>query len=73
VKVKDAYRRVGAACRKNGKLLGTGGIGDDHWAEHYLTRGAHMILAASDHGMIMQAGAAKAKALRALEGRVAAE
>jgi 2-keto-3-deoxy-L-rhamnonate aldolase RhmA len=70
-KVQDAYEKVGAACRKYGKLVGTGGIGDATWAEHYLVRGARMILAHSDHGMIMDSGTARAKTLRALEGRSA--
>lgn len=66
-KVQDAYERVGAACKRNGILLGTGGIGDDTWMSHYMQRGALMVLAGSDHGMIMQAGTARAEALRALE------
>jgi 2-keto-3-deoxy-L-rhamnonate aldolase RhmA len=68
-KVQAAYQRVGEACRRNGKLLGTGGIGDRKWAAHYIARGAHMILAHSDHGMIMEAGTARARELRALEGK----
>ncbi len=70
-KVQHAYEKVGEACRRNGKLVGTGGIGDATWAEYYLTRGARMILAHSDHGMIIDSGTARAKALRALEGRTA--
>jgi 2-keto-3-deoxy-L-rhamnonate aldolase RhmA len=68
-KVLAAYEKVGAACTRHGKLLGTGGIGDNDWAAYYLTRGARMILAASDHGMIMQAGRHVSGQLRALEGQ----
>ena len=67
-KVIEAYKKVGDACKKNGIFLGTGGIGDATWAEYYLTRGARMILAHSDHGMIMDSGVRRAKELRALEG-----
>ncbi|MCW3473225.1 HpcH/HpaI aldolase family protein [Limobrevibacterium gyesilva] len=68
-KVQDAYHRVGEACRRHGKYVGMGGIGDDEWAPHYISRGAHMVLATSDHGMIMEAGSRRASFLRALEGK----
>ena len=67
-KVQAAYEKVGAACKKHGKLLGTGGIGDDQWMQHYMQRGALMVLAGSDHGMIVTAGTERAQRLRALEG-----
>lgn len=66
-KVQAAYEAVGAACRKHGKLVGTGGIGDDQWMGHYMQRGALMVLAGSDHGMIVTAGTERAQRLRALE------
>ena len=66
-KVQSAYKKVGAACKKNGKHLGLGGIGDDVWAPHYIKGGARMVLAHSDHGMIMEAGTNRAKMLRGLE------
>ena len=69
--VIDYSPASGTRVSLNGKLLGTGGIGDPAWAEHYISRGAHMILAHSDHGMMMEAGSARAKALRALEGKAA--
>jgi 2-keto-3-deoxy-L-rhamnonate aldolase RhmA len=68
-KVQSAYKRVGAACRRNGKHLGLGGIGDDVWAPHYIKQGAHMVLAHSDHGMIMDSGSARARMLRGLESK----
>jgi len=71
-KVQAAYEKVGEACKRNGKLLGTGGVGDDKWMQHYMQRGALMVLAGSDHGMIVGAGTARAEALRALEGKPAA-
>lgn len=66
-KVQAAYEKVGAACKRNGLVMGTGGVGDDTWMGHYMQRGALMVLAGSDHGMIMQAGTARAAALRELE------
>jgi 2-keto-3-deoxy-L-rhamnonate aldolase RhmA len=71
-KVKDAYARVGAACKKNGKFLGMGGIGDDKWAPHYIREGGHFVLAHSDHGMIMDSGSRRAAFLRKIEQPAAA-
>lgn len=69
-KVKDAYAKVGAACVKHNILLGTGGIGDLKWMQYYVERGAHMMLAHSDHGMIMDSATTRAKALRAMEAKL---
>jgi len=71
-KVQDAYRRVGAACRKYGKFAAAGGLGDPDWAAHYIRGGVHMILAGTDHRMIMEAGARHAAFYRGLEGKGAA-
>jgi len=68
-KVKDAYARVGAACRKNAKFMGMGGIGDDEWAPHYIRAGGHFVLAHSDHGMIMDSGTRRSTFLRPIEQR----
>ena len=70
-RVQAAYATAGAACRKHGKQLGLGGIGDDEWAPHYMRRGARMVLAHSDHGMIMEAGTKRAGFLRSFEGKPA--
>ena len=72
-KLQYAYKKVGAACKKNGKHLGLGGIGDNVWAPHYIKQGARMVLAHSDHGMIMEAGTNRANLLRALEKKGAAK
>ncbi len=66
-RVQAAYAKVGSACRRNGLVLGTGGVGDDEWMGRYMQGGALMVLAGSDHGMIMQAGSERSAALRALE------
>jgi 2-keto-3-deoxy-L-rhamnonate aldolase RhmA len=55
-RVAEAYRSVGAACRKAGKFLGMGGVYELDAAKRYVDLGAHFILTGSDHGYI-QAGA----------------
>jgi 2-keto-3-deoxy-L-rhamnonate aldolase RhmA len=64
-RVQDAYRRVGDACRKHEKILAMGGIYDTQWAPHYITMGARMVLAGSDHGILYEAAANRAKILQA--------
>ncbi|HWA89849.1 MAG TPA: aldolase/citrate lyase family protein, partial [Rhizomicrobium sp.] len=63
-RVQDAYRRVAEACRKHGKILAMGGIYDTTWAPHYIAAGARMVLAGSDHGLLFEAAAQRAKMLR---------
>jgi|GEM_PF-85550 len=47
-KVIDAYRSVGEACRKNGRVLGMGGVYDEENASRYVGMGARFILTGSD-------------------------
>ncbi len=55
-KVIDAYRKVGDACRKHGKVLGMGGVYDEENASRYVGMGARFILTGSDHSyMVMGA------------------
>jgi 2-keto-3-deoxy-L-rhamnonate aldolase RhmA len=63
-RVKEAYARVGDACRKHGKILAMGGIYDTQWAPHYIAMGARMVLAGSDHGLLFEAATQRAKMLR---------
>jgi 2-keto-3-deoxy-L-rhamnonate aldolase RhmA len=63
-RVQDAFRRVGEACRKHGKVLAMGGIYETQWAPHYIAAGARMVLAGSDHGILFDAAAQRAKMLR---------
>ncbi|HVY19453.1 MAG TPA: aldolase/citrate lyase family protein [Bauldia sp.] len=63
-RLQDAYARVAAACRKHGKILAMGGIYDTQWAPHYIGAGARMVLAGSDHGLLFEAAAQRAKMLR---------
>ncbi|MGE0418950.1 MAG: HpcH/HpaI aldolase/citrate lyase family protein [Acetobacteraceae bacterium] len=52
-KVIDAYRKVGDACRKHGKILGMGGVYDQENAARYVAMGALFILTGSDHSYVM--------------------
>jgi 2-keto-3-deoxy-L-rhamnonate aldolase RhmA len=52
-KVIEAYRAVGEACAKHGKVLGMGGVYDEENASRYVGMGARFILTGSDHSYIM--------------------
>jgi 2-keto-3-deoxy-L-rhamnonate aldolase RhmA len=66
-RVEEAYRSVGAACRKAGKFLGMGGVYELDSMKRYIDLGAHFILTGSDHAYIL-AGANRSSAfLRKLE------
>src|SRR6185437_14253537 len=52
-KVIDAYRAVGEACQKHGKVLGMGGVYDEENASRYVGMGARFILTGSDHSYLM--------------------
>ncbi len=65
-KVQQAYADVLAACRKENKILGMGGVYDEQWAAHYIRLGARFILGGGDHGFIVGAGTARSAFLRGL-------
>ncbi|MDA8048748.1 MAG: aldolase/citrate lyase family protein [Rhodospirillales bacterium] len=65
-KVQKAYADVAAACRKEKKVLGMGGVYDEKWAAHYVGVGARFLLGGGDHGFIVGAGAARVQFLRGL-------
>jgi 2-keto-3-deoxy-L-rhamnonate aldolase RhmA len=52
-KVIEAYRAVGEACTRHGKVLGMGGVYDEENASRYVGMGARFILTGSDHSYIM--------------------
>lgn len=62
--VVAAYKTVIAACTKNKKWAGMGGIYAQSTMQKYVGMGIKMILAGSDLGFLMDAAAARAKALR---------
>lgn len=65
-RVRAAYAQVAAACRQHKKVLGMGGVYDQEVASRYIAMGARMILAASDHGLLLEAASKRAEFLRAL-------
>ncbi len=66
-KVRDAYDKVGSACRNNGKFLGMGGVYDQELASRYIGMGAQMILGGNDLNLFMSAAKARASFLRGLK------
>jgi 2-keto-3-deoxy-L-rhamnonate aldolase RhmA len=63
-KVQAAYATVVAGCRRHNKILGMGGVYDQQWASHYIGVGARFVLAASDHMLLINAGAQRTEFLR---------
>jgi 2-keto-3-deoxy-L-rhamnonate aldolase RhmA len=66
-RVEEAYRNVGAACRKAGKFLGMGGVYELDAMKHYADLGAHFILTGSDHAYILAGAGLRSAFFRKLE------
>jgi 2-keto-3-deoxy-L-rhamnonate aldolase RhmA len=64
-RVAEAYDKVGAACRANGKALGMGGVYDKESASRYIKGGARMVLSGADHVYLMAGAKARSEVLRA--------
>lgn len=58
-KIVDAYATVAMACRKNGKVLGMGGVYDEENASRYVGMGARFVLTGSDHSYIIMGADAR--------------
>jgi 2-keto-3-deoxy-L-rhamnonate aldolase RhmA len=65
-RVRAAYEKVAVACRQHHKVLGMGGVYDQEVASRYIGMGARMILAASDHSLLLEAASRRAEFLRAI-------
>jgi 2-keto-3-deoxy-L-rhamnonate aldolase RhmA len=65
-RVREAYEKVGAACRRHNKVLGMGGVYDQELARRYIGMGARFVLGASDHGLLLNAATQRAQFLRGL-------
>jgi 2-keto-3-deoxy-L-rhamnonate aldolase RhmA len=65
-RVREAYEKVGAACRRHNKTLGMGGVYDQELATRYVGMGARFVLAANDHGLLLSAATGRAQFLRAI-------
>jgi 2-keto-3-deoxy-L-rhamnonate aldolase RhmA len=66
-RVEEAYRSVGAACRKAGKFLGMGGVYELDAMKRYADLGAHFILTGSDHAYILAGAGLRSAFFRKLE------
>src|SRR5258705_12988317 len=66
-RVEEAYRTVGAACRKAGKFLGMGGVYELDAMKRYADLGAHFILTGSDHAYILADASLRSAFFRKLE------
>jgi len=66
-RVEEAYRSVGAACRKAGKFLGMGGVYELDAMKRYADLGAHFILTGSDHAYILAGATLRSAFFRKLE------
>jgi len=66
-KVKDAYTRVIAACRKHGKFAGMGGMYTPELLERHIAMGVQLILSGSDFSLLMQGATARAGLVRGFE------
>jgi len=66
-KVKDAYTKVIAACRKHGKFAGMGGMYTPELLERHIAMGVQLILSGSDFSLLMQAATARAGLVRGFE------
>jgi len=66
-RVEEAYRSVGAACRKAGKFLGMGGVYELEAMKHYTDLGVQFILTGSDHAYILAGASLRSAFFRKLE------
>jgi len=55
-KIIDAYRAVGEACARHGKVLGMGGVYDEENAARYVGMGARFVLTGNDHSYMLMGG-----------------
>jgi 2-keto-3-deoxy-L-rhamnonate aldolase RhmA len=68
-KVQAAYAQVAQACRRHRKVLGMGGVYDQEWASRYIAMGASLVLAGSDHALLLDAATRRAEFLRGAAAR----
>jgi 2-keto-3-deoxy-L-rhamnonate aldolase RhmA len=66
-RVKEAYTKVIAACRKHGKFPGMGGLYTPELLERHIAMGVQLVLSGSDFSLLMQAGSARAALVRGFE------
>ena len=69
-RVKEAYTKVIAACRKHGKFPGMGGMYTPELLERHIAMGVQLILSGSDFSLLMQAASARAALVRGFEKKI---
>jgi 2-keto-3-deoxy-L-rhamnonate aldolase RhmA len=65
-KVVACYERVIAACKRNGKHAGLGGVYTDDLMRQYIGMGTRFVLGGNDFSLVMQGAQARAKFVRGL-------
>ncbi len=60
-RLQEAYQTAAAACARHGKVLGSGGIYDEHWSRRYGELGARLIIGGTDLGLLLAAARARAQ------------
>jgi 2-keto-3-deoxy-L-rhamnonate aldolase RhmA len=65
-KVAEAYGALVAACQKNGKWPGMGGVYDEPLMRRYVDLGCRFLMAGADLAFMMGAGAKRTEFLRGL-------
>jgi 2-keto-3-deoxy-L-rhamnonate aldolase RhmA len=63
-KIVDAYARMIAACRKNAKWPGMGGVYEEDLMRRYIDMGTRFILSGSDLGFLMTGASTRVQLLR---------
>ncbi|MDA0240623.1 MAG: aldolase/citrate lyase family protein [Proteobacteria bacterium] len=66
-RIVAAYKTVKAACDKNGKWMGMGGVYNPKLLQRYVTLGARFILSGNDIGFLMAGAQARTGELRGLD------
>ncbi|MGH8675157.1 MAG: HpcH/HpaI aldolase family protein [Burkholderiales bacterium] len=66
-RVREAYTKVIAACRKHAKFPGMGGMYTPELLERHIGMGVQLVLSGSDFSLLMQAGKARAGLVRGIE------
>jgi 2-keto-3-deoxy-L-rhamnonate aldolase RhmA len=65
-RMRAAYEKVLAACRRHNKVLGMGGVYDEEVASRYIGMGARLVLGANDHPLLLNAATRRAEFLRSI-------
>ncbi len=70
-RIAGAYRAVIEACRKHRKHAGMSGVRDFDLSRRYIEMGARFVLVTSDVPLLLEAGTARTRLFRDIEGNLA--